>query len=191
MRSSAGFTTNFSKGLLPRPVIIRKTRLPVGGLPNIPNNPPPLPPDYTGFFKGFIDEVERFRYLILLDWDTCDLGDGYALTSESIKIYDGSTEEVWSTVPTHDSIDGYVVYEAQGDGTAKCVHATGNYTVRVPIDSVVSVSDYDSIAAASGVAFSNSVRGTEIGSESYCYNPSPSTQKIPSFIVCESWTPLP
>lgn len=41
-------TTNFAKGLLPRPVIIRKTRLPVGGFTTeLLPPPPPSAQDYN------------------------------------------------------------------------------------------------------------------------------------------------
>jgi hypothetical protein len=131
--------------------------------------------------------------MIQFDWDGCLMSQTNKVSRDSVTVSYGSTTETWNSVPTQE-VDGYIVYEAQDDGTAICIYATGNYAANTNfqgydfIGTVVDVRNYNVIATGGGTLFSNNVRGSEIGSTNNCFNPNPCLQRIPGTIVCDNWS---
>jgi hypothetical protein len=73
-------------------------------------------------FHGFLNKFNRYKYLIICDWDNCNRNDSF-MSSDSIKA-DGVT---YRSDVNFDRIDGLRVYIANGNGNATCVYASGNY----------------------------------------------------------------
>ena len=94
--------------------------------PTIPVTPSITPTSDDNLFHGWLNRTNRYRYLILCDWDNCDrTGQTLHLTSDSF-VADGVTYR--SDVNfTNNKLDGCRIYRANGNGNATCVYASGNY----------------------------------------------------------------
>lgn len=73
-------------------------------------------------FDGFINPQNKYKYMINFDWDNCLFNQTYKLNTDSV-VADG----VLYTSPSGFVVDGYTIWEALGNGNARCVYATGNY----------------------------------------------------------------
>jgi hypothetical protein len=99
--------------------------------PTIPGTKTPTPtptptPTSTGIgtlFSGWVNPSNKYRYLIECDWDNCLMCQENALIKDSITA-DGI---LYTSDPNFTNIDGLIIWESNFDGTATCVHASGNY----------------------------------------------------------------
>ena len=102
-------------------------------------------------------EISNYKYLAIMDWDACLLGCENAVSGDSVQGFsspawgpnDGTStprccsnsgddpacccNDCAADPPCEPSykqnlVDGHRVYEDNGDGTATCIEATGNYS---------------------------------------------------------------
>jgi PEP-CTERM motif len=69
------------------------------------------------WFSGYLDPSNNYRYYAFSDWDTPLFGAGILPDSDLYGI----------AAPDH-LVDGHVIFEADGTGSAKVIETTGSYS---------------------------------------------------------------
>ena len=147
-----------------------------------------LPLINSGFI-GWINRLSNYKYMIRFDWDNCAMGENALLTSDSI-IADGIR---YSSDPNFTNIDGLSVWQVNGNGTATCVYASGNYvniennTLQAYIGAVMNVSDLQNSQNGIHILNDSVMLGCLTGEESFCCTDLTLNRPLQTAVLCNSW----
>jgi len=140
-------------------------------------------------FVGWVNGLSNYKYMIRFDWDNCPMSAAAILSYDSI-IADGIRYE---SDPNFHQIDGLSVWRANGDGTATCVYASGNYTnsnnnnFSISIGSVFTISYLISIQLGTHVLNDSVMLGCLTEGESSCCTGLTLNRPLQTAVLCNSW----
>ena len=140
-------------------------------------------------FVGWVNGLSNYKYMIRFDWDNCQMSAAAILSYDSI-IADGIRYE---SDPNFNQIDGLSVWRANGDGTATCVYASGNYAkienngFEMYIGAVMNVNDLRNSQNGTHILNDSVMLGCLTEGESYCCTGLTPNRPLQTAVLCNSW----